>query len=301
MKSHPDDIELIQLKGPEEAILQGQKIATAVGFLDSVNFGGIFALFLKDFLRQVLEQTLKYILFPLAILTSAIQALLAWRDAKLARGRHGTLVRAIIETIAFAAITTAIIGALAFTALFANIPAMIFTIVLGGKTFFHAGSAAYYLGKSTITNNPAEKKQYREIAKGNAIASVACLFSASAVVGVMLLGKEILAILGLVASVIGISFSSYRGYQLYKASHAKKSDSLLADDQKPDTLHSTAHIKRNIKEKVPNLFNSHEKTESSNRLLEEPTKAPPQTVSLFRGNKPTNDIRYRSHPYTKTF
>lgn len=137
---------------------QDQRREAAVGVVDSMNLAAIFALFLKDTWNQFLEQTGRFFMFPLAALSAVIRAILAWRQAN---GQNGSTTRAIVETGAAVAITTAVVGGFVAAATFATLSPIIFTATMAAKTVYHAFTAIFYWGKSTVPG--PEQKTYRTI------------------------------------------------------------------------------------------------------------------------------------------
>lgn len=182
-----------------------QKRGAEVGAVDSFNLAGIFGLFLSEESKLLLENTLKFVMFPLAALGSGIQAFLAWRQYRIDR-QQSSLGRAGIEIVSALAITTAVVGALAFHSLFVLAAPVIFTAVTGFKALFHFGAACYNLGKYALTGDP----QYASAAGTHAVGTVTMGLTAAAVGLVMIAAKPIYAILGVAAGLIGGIFSLYK-------------------------------------------------------------------------------------------
>lgn len=191
-----------------------------IAFIDNADLGAIYVMFLKPVLHKFLEETGKYFMFPIAAAASLIRAALAWRQVYIDRGKSRSIVSAVVETVTAVAITVAVVGALAATAVFALATPIIFTAVMAGKTLFHAGSAIYYAGKAAAHKEPEKKAKYRELAKKNAIGTVAGLVATAAVATVFLFGKIALAGIGIAAAVIGGGLAVMKGYKSFKASQA---------------------------------------------------------------------------------
>lgn len=217
------DIELQDLNNKEE---RRQKTArnnlwdSIVGFIDAIDLGAIYTMFLKPTLHTFLEETGKYFMFPIAAAASVIKAVLSWRQAYIDRGKTRSVVSAVVETVAALAITTAVVGALVASTVFALATPIIFTATMAGKTLFHAGSAIYFAGKAAGAKVPEKKEKYRTLAKQNAIGAVAGLVATAAVATVFLLGKIALAGIGIAGAVIGGTLAVIKGYKSYKAAQA---------------------------------------------------------------------------------
>lgn len=218
-----DDIEMQDLASAKEerrkATARNGLIDSIVGFIDNVDLGAIYVMFLKPMLHKFLEETGKYFMFPIAAAASVIKAALAWRQVYIDR-KSRSVVTAAVETVSALAITTAVVGALAASALFALATPIIFTATMAAKTLFHAGSAIYYAGKAAAHKEPEKKAKYRTLAKNNAIGAAAGLVATVAVATVFLLGKIALAGIGIAAAVVGGTLAAIKGYRSFKASQA---------------------------------------------------------------------------------
>lgn len=218
------DIEMQNLAAQKEerrkASARNGLLDSIIAFIDNVDLGAIYVMFLKPVLHKFLEETGKYFMFPIAAAASLIRAALAWRQVYIDRGKSRSVVTAAVETVTAVAITVAVVGALAASAVFAVATPIIFTAVMAGKTLFHAGSAIYYAGKAAAHKEPAKKAKYRELAKKNAIGTVAGIVATAAVATVFLFGKIALAGIGIAAAVIGGTLAVIKGYKSFKASQA---------------------------------------------------------------------------------
>src|SRR5690349_11810193 len=108
----------------DKAIANNQMATAAVVATESLDLAAIYTMFLKPTMHALLEETAKFIMFPIAAAASIITAALMWRHAYLDRNKKNNaksrnIVRAVVETVAAAAVTTAVIGGLAATATFA--------------------------------------------------------------------------------------------------------------------------------------------------------------------------------------
>jgi hypothetical protein len=244
----------VEMQQQRQSVIN-QNVSTTVGIVDSLNIITIFTLFLKDVFRKMLEETARFILFPMAAAFPIIQACLAWRQASIDRGKNGTLAKAVVETAAAIAITTAVIGALVTTTLFAFAAPMIFTATLAAKTLFHFGAACYYWGKSVATSDEAKKTAYRAAARGNMVGATALVLSTIAVAGVMLLAKPLMALIGITAGFIAISYSIYtwvktpippKGYVALKDGQKQKQEHKVEDPKTDQSLTNSARLHRSV-------------------------------------------------------
>jgi len=188
----------------------------AVGVVDSLTLSTIFVTFLTEVMQRFLEETGRFIFFPLAAAGALIRAGLAWRQAKLDNGKNGTFARAMVETVAALAISTAVIGGFVAAAIFATVSPIIFTATMAAKSLFHVGSAAYYWGKSAATLDPEKQKGYRNAARAHAVGAVASVLATVAVGLVMIAAKPLMAVFGITAGGIGAAFSFYNLYKSQK-------------------------------------------------------------------------------------
>jgi hypothetical protein len=187
-----------------------QRVDLTLGIVDSLTISSIFTLFLKDVFRKMLEETARFILFPLSGAIAVIRAALAIRQASIDKGQNGTVTRAVIEVAAAAAISTAVVGGFVAASIFATIAPLIFTATLAAKTLFHTGSAVYYWGQSVLAakrNETDNATHYRNVARTHAVGATALTLATVAIAGVMLLGKTILAVVGLVSGAIATASS----------------------------------------------------------------------------------------------
>lgn len=235
-----DDIEMQDLASAKEerrkATARNGLIDSIVGFIDNVDLGAIYVMFLKPMLHKFLEETGKYFMFPIAAAASVIKAALAWRQVYIDR-KSRSVVTAAVETVSALAITTAVVGALAASALFALATPIIFTATMAAKTLFHAGSAIYYAGKAAAHKEPEKKAKYRTLAKNNAIGAAAGLVATVAVATVFLLGKIALAGIGIAAAVVGGTLAAIKGYRSFKASQAAAPAAAPVQEAAPEVGH----------------------------------------------------------------
>lgn len=213
---HRNDIEIelsaFNKKENEKSIANNQKLMLGVSFIDSLDLAAIYTLFLKEFLHKFLEETGKYILFPITLAASIIQAVLAWRQAYLDGGKSRSVVHATVETIAATAITIAAVGSLVATATFAVVTPAMFIATTAAKTLYHAASVGYYLGKASI--KPDKKEKYHALAKGNAIATIVGIVATGVISSVFLFGKVALAGLGVAVGIFSAGYALYKGFTM---------------------------------------------------------------------------------------
>lgn len=210
---------------------------SAATMVDAVTLGTIYTMFFAPVLHQFLEEIGKYFLFPLAAGAHVVKSILSWRQAKLDQWKSRSVVPAVVETIATAAIITAVVGALA-SGLFLVATPLIFTAVMGGKMLFQAGSAVYYAGKAAATHDPVEKRDYRTLAIKNTVGAIAGAVATAAVACVFVFGIYAVAALGVVgAAMLGV-FAAVKAYQSHQASKAPAP--INEPDNNPDSSYTIA-------------------------------------------------------------
>lgn len=215
------------------------KIDAAVTLADQLDLGAIYVTFLTPLMHQFLEELGKYFLFPIAAGAHVFKSILAWRQAWIDR-KQRSVVGAVVETVAAAAIVAAVVGSLAANGLFALATPIMFTAAIGGKTLYHAGSAVYYAGKASGQKDEAKKAKYRKLAINSGIAAAAGAVATAAVVAVFLLGKIALTGIGIAAAIVGAGVMIYKGYNMHKAEQAAKQAIALeaVDPLQPKPEHS---------------------------------------------------------------
>lgn len=205
-----------------EASLFNRKLSLALGAADSADITIIFFMFLTAGMREVLETTARFALFPFAAAAALGQAGLAWRQARLDKGKNGTVTRAFVETGAALAISVAVAGGLSGAAIFAALSPIIFVGTMMAKTLYHFGSATYYWGKSIATQDETKKAQYRSATLGHTVGMVGGALSTIAVGFVMIAAQPLVAVVGIAAGLLGLAFSIYKFYQLVTSATAAK-------------------------------------------------------------------------------
>lgn len=254
MLSRTDESELQNLA----TINNNKKADFAIGAIDLIDVTAIFAMFLKEVLHNLLEHTLKFIMYPLAAAANLIRAGLSWRQAILEKN-SSLFVKAGVDTVAALAITTAVIGTLFFTPIFATISPIIFTATLGSKALFHAGMAAFHVAK--YITNPEEKEKHKQMAIGNSVAAVTNALIATAVGCVMLAKLSMVAVLGMTAGIFGAGFAIYSACTVASALKKTKQPASTdvpdlekgQDNNEPNrTLSQNAEVFKKINAPQPN-------------------------------------------------
>jgi len=191
--------------------IANHKVDLSVGIVDSLNLTTLFTLFLDEVLTRFLEETARFILFPIAGAAAVIRAGLAWRQARIDYKNGSIGAEVWVETVAALAISTAIIGGFVATAIFATVAPIIFAVTMAAKSLFNFGAACYYLGKSMVESEDEDKKQgYRDAAYAYAVGALAGTLATIAVTAVMILAKPLMAVFGIAAGFIGMVFTAYK-------------------------------------------------------------------------------------------
>lgn len=174
-----------------------------VAAVDLADFSAIFIMLSKEMFRITYEVAAKYIMMPLSAAANIIQAILAWRQAYLNRFEGHSVVNAVIETIGAAAITIAVVGALAFTALFTIAAPAMFAATFLMKATYNLVNAVYFGVKAAKEQDPVKEAEYSNKSKESVIGAFIGVFGAVAVLGVMIFGKAALAVVGIAIGAIG--------------------------------------------------------------------------------------------------
>ena len=98
----------------------------------SLNLAAYFYMLSSPVLAPLME-TAQYIFLPFAAVTSIINAILAWRYARLNRHEPHTFLRAVIETAVAIALAVAVIASLVLGATFTLAGDIIFAAALAGN------------------------------------------------------------------------------------------------------------------------------------------------------------------------
>lgn len=182
-------------------------VSASAATVDLSTLATIFFLLSKEMLKIAFEKMAKYILLPVAAAANIIQAVFAWRKAYLENGEGNAVRTAIVETIGAAMITTAVIGSLVASAVFAVVGPALFAAAFTMKTLFNFGNAIYNGVLAARERNPEMKTALRAKAIESTIGGVVGVIATAAVVGVMLLGKVAMTIAGIIAGVAGATLA----------------------------------------------------------------------------------------------
>lgn len=269
-----------------------------VAGVDAANLGAIFGLFLVKTGQEFLETTGHFYLFPLAAIATFLRAVFAWREQQLSQGKHGTFARALVEGATFLAVGTAVVGGFFWATLSTLISPIIFTATLGAKSLYHAGSACYYLGKSVATHDEQEKVHYRSMAKAHAIGFVVGTLATISVGFVMLAGKSIMAIAGVVAAGIGVVYAGYNAVVSFK--QLKKKETELPAHEKLESKVDESELEKKssyVPQPSPSRLLREQKTvENDVRLITAVAEQQQEIVSLKNEVKKLRGLTYQFFP-----
>lgn len=188
-------------------------------FFEHLDLASIYTMFLHPILHAFLEEIGKYFMFPLAAASNLVLMVLSWREYYLDR-QPRFLVGAAVQTVAAVAITTAVIGALVASAVFALATPIIFTATLGAKAIYHAGAAFYHSYQGVNAKTQSEKTAQYDIAKKQAISAGAGIIATVAVACVFIFAKFAVAGLGIAVSLFVAGYALYTGIKAHRASRA---------------------------------------------------------------------------------
>ncbi len=194
--------EQMEQANQQSFIATEQAKAVAHG-IDLFNLAGIFLAKGMTLLEPIFETTLKYLMLPLVPFVLAAVTGITWYQAYKKRFEAYPVFKAVIETLGFLAITTAVIGALAAPLYFGLAGPIIFAATFGTKTVINIVTAIYNGVMTAITNDPAKKAEYREKAIESAKISAVGVIATAAITTVMIFKFPILAVMGVVAGVFG--------------------------------------------------------------------------------------------------
>jgi hypothetical protein len=232
------DTLLLQENEQAQKIANTQKAEAATAAVEMTDVSLIFGF--KQYLAEVLEGLGHTIMFPLAAGASVIRAILKIREAYLAKQeqKKGAILRAVVETAAALAITTAVVGTFAAAATFALAAPIIFTATLAAKTLFHLGSALYYGIKASVAKDAASKEAYLKNMKTNLVISVVNALTTVAAGLVLIAHKVSFGVLGIIGGALGAAFAAYKAFTIKPAKVAVKSseDSVLASSEASDEV-----------------------------------------------------------------
>lgn len=191
-----------------EKIKSNKNLSIAIELGESLDIIAIYAF--KGFLQKFLQEVGKYFVFPGLAAASVIQAVLAWKHARLDGCKQKNIIRALVETGTATAISIAVIGALVAETTFVLATPLIFSVTSANKALFHLVTSAYYSGKSAATPDLTKKDKRFKIAVSNGVASAAYIVATIALICVFLLGKTEVAGLGIALGLSGVSYALYR-------------------------------------------------------------------------------------------
>lgn len=244
--------------------VQKQRLVTAAA--DSMDVAAIFSMFLHDLTRQFLQQMGKYFLFGGAGIISLALPMLSWREYAISK-KPNILLRSIVETIVGLGIATAVVGTLFWKSLFAIAGPAIFASALGAKALlYHLPSAIFYAGVASVATDPASRKTAIDQVKQHSVATIAGALVTSAVIGVMLLGKTVMAVCGIASGIIGTGFAIKKAVQLFKSK--KESQPLLSNQDFSDEIEAEQSREINTNNIVPTPpLPSPKNTTSTNAMM----------------------------------
>lgn len=208
----------------DEELKLNQKLTVGVGMVDSANLITMFVFYLKDAWLVLLQETARFILFPVSASITMVQMILAWRKAKL-ENSSDAWVHAGVEIVVGLGLITAMVGSLIAAPIFAAVAPFIFTVLLALKTLYTIGKAFYYSYKAYEAGQQAEsasevdkptwierQKDYQTKAYQHGITAFALVLLTIAVPFVMILLKPIVPILGVIAGALGFIYGAYQLY-----------------------------------------------------------------------------------------
>lgn len=107
----------------------------------------------------------RYVFLPFAAFFSVLNAIYAWRQAKLERYQALSVGRALIETLSAAATIGAIVTSFVLAASLGFVAPALLAGAIGIRALYKAGEAVYFHYKWKHTANWEEKNDYRQRAR----------------------------------------------------------------------------------------------------------------------------------------
>lgn len=186
----------------ENLLNAGQAKATAHA-VDLFNLAGIFLVKGLVLLEPFFEVGLKFAMLPLASLSIGVMTGITWYEAYKQKFAAYPVFKAVIETVKFLAITTAVIGALAMPVYFGLAGPAIFAVTFAAMTIINLGTAIYNGIMAAKTVDPIKKAEYRARAIDSVKGFIVGTAATAAITAVMIFKMPILTVLGVTAGVAG--------------------------------------------------------------------------------------------------
>lgn len=233
-----EEIELETFAAKQERkrkIAQNYQLRAGASVVENLGLATIYTMFLHPLLKSFLETLGRYILFPVLIVASLTQAILAWRQASLDKWKSRSILHAVVETVTAVTLTSAVIGTLAFAATFTIITPLIFVAVGAGNAIYKGGAAIYNDVKSVRAKTEEAKNKYHARAIQHGIGAVASLIGAAVTASVFLLGKTVIAAVGIALGLFAVGMGIYNGVKAHQAQQAleQSPEPLLDEDHQP--------------------------------------------------------------------
>jgi hypothetical protein len=233
-----------------------QRIDSIVSAIESIDIAMIYAAYFKPFLIELLTKIGQYFLFPIFALAKCIEMGLAWRQAYIDK-KTSSLVHALVETVSAIALSTAVVGGFVAAAAFAVASSLIFSAVGLGKTIHHLGKSLFFAGAASREKNLEKKETYKTIAKRSVIAAIAGAMATVATIGVFLLGKAVLAPIGLFAAFFATVFAIHLGIQSHRTIQRDAEQKALTEinekDDKTSSMNTLDIHKRMSQDDLPHI------------------------------------------------
>ncbi|HTM62891.1 MAG TPA: hypothetical protein VL360_00150 [Gammaproteobacteria bacterium] len=245
----------------------------------ALNLAGYLFMAGNEALVPLLMEVGRFIFFPFAALTSGLYAVFSWYQYYLERQNY-SLLKAILDSIGAVAIIGAVVGYLAFTAVFTLAAPIVFAVFLGLKTLFQAGSAIYFAYKAATATDHLKKNEYHHKVKHAALSAIAGTLTTVALIGVEIIAKPFLSIFGILAGAFAAACAVVRIIDhIIKLKGNKRLRNISSDINNDDTPSSEAVMMRRFE--AESLADAYSGTASEEIPLEviSPDNAIPRTLS----------------------
>ncbi len=208
----------VSQKLQDEIVLQNEsrRIDVAAHATDAISFFATMQLMLFKLLVEkrngpLFNSLLGYLFLPVAALAAIVNAAFSIRRAILKKNEGVAVARAVMQSLATAALLAAAIGLLVSTAIFAFVGPAIFAAVVGAKALFNAGFAIYCGVKAGRETEGDVKAEWKDKAKYAVVDAILGAAIASAMLIMLLVAAPVvqtaMAVVGVAASVFAYAFS----------------------------------------------------------------------------------------------
>lgn len=195
--------------------------SASITMLDALDVSAIFFMIGNASLKVLFEEIARYIMLPFAAAGNLIVAIFSWRIAALNNYQASYVAKALVETIGALAIAAAVVGAFLFSSVFTLAGPLLFAGMFALRTLYNIASIFSHGIQYLRENDPDKKQDHLDNMRNATIATVVGLVMSTAVVGVMIFAKPVLAFVGMVGGLLGASLAMLKIIELAVRGKAK--------------------------------------------------------------------------------